>query len=137
MVLAIIMSAGLAGCNVLGDFSSVKTQGYQFDQSALAQIRPGQSQALVQTVLGSPMTTNDFGSETAWYYVQTKVSQTAFGLTNVMGRTVLAVYFDKNKRVTDRAVYTLKDGKSFAIETRHTPSYGEDRTFIDSILKSI
>jgi outer membrane protein assembly factor BamE (lipoprotein component of BamABCDE complex) len=87
-------------------------------------------------VLGSPQLSNDFGQESAFYYVETKVTQTAFGMSMVKERTVLAVYFDKNKRVKDRAVYSLKDGKAVTIETRRTPSYGEDRTFIQSILSS-
>ena len=65
-----------------------------------------------------------------------RVSQTAFGMQTGEKRTVLAIYFDKNKRVKDRAIYTLKDGRSFAIEQRRTPSYGADKTFIDSILSS-
>jgi hypothetical protein len=38
--------------------------------------------------------------------------------------------------VIDKAVYSLKDGKTVTIETRRTPSFGEDRSFIDSILQS-
>jgi outer membrane protein assembly factor BamE (lipoprotein component of BamABCDE complex) len=87
-------------------------------------------------VLGSPQFTNDFGNESAYYYVSNRVTDTAFGWQTNRKRTVLAVYFDKNKRVKDRAIYTLKDGHTFAIEQRRTPSYGADRTFIDSILSS-
>ncbi|MDP1731036.1 MAG: outer membrane protein assembly factor BamE, partial [Devosia sp.] len=94
------------------------------------------SQELVIMVLGSPQTTNSFAIETAYYYVQTKVEQTAFGLDLVRDRTVLAVYFDKNRKVVDKAVYGTKDGKVFQIESRRTPSFGEDRTFIESIMKS-
>ena len=69
--------------------------------------------------------------------VQTKVSETAFGMTSVQDRTVLAIYFDKNKRVADKAVYTAKDGKVFTIEGRKTPSYGQDKNFIDSLIASV
>jgi len=117
--------------------TSTKVEGYQISQDALAQIRPGQSQALVIVVLGSPQVQNAFNEGTAWYYVQTKVSQTAFGLTTVQDRTVLAVYFDKNKKVADKALYSLKDGKVFAIEGRKTQGYGEDKSFLQSILDSI
>lgn len=134
---ALALSVGLSGCNTgLGGFTQEKVEGYDLSQDALAQIRNGQSQALVTTVLGTPQMTNDFGGELAYYYVSTHVTQTAFGLQSVRDRTVLAVYFDKNKRVKDRAIYTLKDGKTFAVETRRTPSYGEDRTFVQSILNS-
>ena len=124
------MGTGLA-------LSTNKIQGYAISQDALAQIRPGQSQDLVTTVLGSPQTINAFNEGSAWYYVETKVNQTAFGMTTVSERTVLAVYFDKNKRVSDKAVYSAKDGKVFTIEGRKTPSYGADKSFITSLMESI
>jgi outer membrane protein assembly factor BamE (lipoprotein component of BamABCDE complex) len=137
LVVALSLSSGLSACVTgLDGFVQSKVEGYDLDQDALAQIRPGQSQKLVVTVLGTPQFTNDFGVESAYYYISTRVSSTAFGLTSVQNRTVLAIYFDKTKRVKDRAIYTLKDGKTFEIETRRTPSYGADKTFVDSILSS-
>lgn len=135
---AVCLALGLplAGCGTAGLVSS-RTQGYDIPDSALAQIRPGQSIDLVVAVLGSPQSQGTFGDEKAFYYVETKVDQTAFGLTNVKERTVLAVYFDKNDKVKDKAVYGLQDGKVFDMDTRRTASFGEDRTFIESILKSL
>ncbi len=124
------MGSGLA-------LSNAKVQGYAISEDALAQIRPGQSQELVTVVLGSPQTVNAFNEGSAWYYVETKLDETAFGLRTVRERTVLAVYFDKNKKVADKALYTAKDGKVFTIEGRKTPSYGEDRSFIESLIDSI
>ena len=139
-VLLSFVAAGLIGVTLAGcsmgtglALSTNKIQGYAISQDALAQIRPGQSQDLVAAVLGSPQTINAFNEGSAWYYVETKVNQTAFGLTTVTERTVLAIYFDKNKRVADKAVYSAKDGKVFTIEGRKTPSYGEDKSFIQSI----
>jgi outer membrane protein assembly factor BamE (lipoprotein component of BamABCDE complex) len=133
---AAMIALTLAACTSSTSLISARTQGYEISDSAQAQIRPGQSQQLVTLVLGSPQSTNTFGDQTAWYYVETKVRQPSFGLTLTDSRTVLAVYFDKNKKVVDKAVYTLQDGKTVAIETRRTPSFGEDRTFIDQILQS-
>lgn len=140
LVAAGLLGATLAGCSSLGSgmaLSTDKIQGYAISDDALAQIRPGQSQELVATVLGSPQTINAFNEGKAWYYVQTKVSQTAFGMTTVKDRTVLAIYFDKDNRVADKAIYSLKDGKVFTIEGRKTPSYGQDRTFIQSLVDSV
>ena len=133
---ALLVSVTLAACTSSTSLVTARTQGYEISESAMAQVRPGQSQQLVTLVLGSPQSTNSFGDQTAWYYVETKVNQTAFGMTMVDSRTVLAVYFDKNKKVLDKAVYSLKDGKTVTIESRRTPSFGEDRTFIDQILQS-
>src|SRR5882724_1295071 len=123
---AVVMAGVTLGACSMGSglaLSTNKIQGYQISQDALAQIRPGQSEQLVVAVLGSPQTINAFNEGTAWYYVQTKVSQTAFGMTSVQDRTVLAIYFDKNRRVADKALYGAKDGKSFTIEGKKTPSY--------------
>jgi outer membrane protein assembly factor BamE (lipoprotein component of BamABCDE complex) len=134
-----LVAVSLSACSMGSGLaiSAAKVQGYAISQDALAQIRPGQSQELVVVVLGSPQTVNAFDEGTAWYYVETKVNQTAFGLTTVVERTVLAVYFDKNKKVADKAVYSAKDGKVFTIEGRKTPSYGEDKSFIESLIESI
>jgi len=135
---ALILGVGLAGCQSLGTgIVTTKVAGYQISDDALTQIRPGQSQALVDAVLGSPQTTNTFGDETAYYYVETRSSQTAMGISSIQERRVLAIYFDKNKRVKDKALYGVKDGRTVAIESRRTPSYGADKTFVDSLLGSV
>ena len=133
---AALLAITLAACTSSTALVTKRTQGYEISDSAMAQIRPGQSQQLVTLVLGSPQSTNTFGDQSAWYYVETKVRQTAFGMTMIDSRTVLVVYFDKNKKVVDKAVYGLQDGKTIAIESRRTPSFCEDRTFIDQILQS-
>ncbi|MBE7734449.1 outer membrane protein assembly factor BamE [Devosia faecipullorum] len=135
-VAAAVLAVALAGCTSSTSLVSKRTQGYEIPDAALQQIRPGQSQQLVQVVLGSPQSTNTFGDQTAWYYVETQVNQTAFGMNMIQKRTVLAVYFDRNKKVTERAVYSLEDGRAVNVETRRTPSFGQDKTFIESILES-
>jgi len=133
---AALLAVALSACTSSTSLVTKRTQGYEISDSAMAQIRVGQSQDLVTLVLGSPQSTNSFGDQSAWYYVETKVQQTSFGLNTSLERTVLAVYFDKNKKVVDKAVYTAADGKVIAVESRRTQSYGEDRTFIDQILQS-
>lgn len=128
-----LLTFPLAACS---GFTGVRTQGYSIPDSALPQIRVGQSKDLVVAVLGSPQTTNTFGEESAFYYVETKVQTTAFGLNTPKSRRVLAIYFDKNDRVKDKALYGLKDGKAFTIETTRTASFGQDRTFIETIIAS-
>lgn len=130
----LLLSFGLAACS--NTFTSVRTQGYEISESSLAQVRAGQSQDLVVAVMGSPQTQGTFGDETAFYYVETKIEQTQFGLSTVKERTILAVYFDADKKVTDKAIYTLQDGRVFALETTRTASFGEDRTFVEQILAS-
>lgn len=136
LLAALALVPALGACSGVA-LTTQRTEGYVLKPDMLAQIRPGQSQDLVTIVLGSPQTTNSFGDETAFYYVETKKDSTAFGMEFIKERTVLVVYFGKDKKVVDKAVYTAQDGKVIAIESRKTPSFGEDRNFIDSILSTL
>ena len=133
---ALLVGASLSACSGLS-LTQAKARGYEISDDAVKQIRPGQSAALVTAVLGSPQATNSFASDTAWYYIGEKVQQTAFGLELSKQRTVLAVYFDKNNKVINTERLGIQDGKVVNIDTRRTPSYGQDRTFLESILSSI
>jgi outer membrane protein assembly factor BamE (lipoprotein component of BamABCDE complex) len=134
----LVVGSALAACSPTSlSLTQNRQRGYEITDDMLAQIRPGQSAALVTAVLGSPQATNNFDNEHAWYYLSEKVQQTAFGMAVSKERTLLAVYFDKNDKVTDSERLGMKDGKTFTIESRRTPSYGEDRTFLESIISSI
>jgi outer membrane protein assembly factor BamE (lipoprotein component of BamABCDE complex) len=134
---ALLLSLTLSACSSGLSLVQNKQRGYDISDDDVKQIRPGQSAALVTAVLGSPQSVNAFAKETAWIYVGEKVQQTAFGMELSKSRTVLVVYFDKNNKVTDMERLGVADGKSFQIESRRTPSFGQDRTFLESIISSI
>ncbi|RYG99812.1 MAG: outer membrane protein assembly factor BamE [Alphaproteobacteria bacterium] len=134
---AVLLSLTLSACSSGMSLVQNKQRGYDISEDDVKQIRPGQSAALVTAVLGSPQSTNSFAKETAWIYIGEKVQQTAFGMELSKQRTVLVIYFDKNNKVTDMERLGVKDGRSFQIESRRTPSFGQDRTFLESIISSI
>ena len=134
---ALVLSLTLSACSSGMSLVQNKQRGYDISDDEVKQIRPGQSAALVTAVLGSPQSTNSFAKETAWIYIGEKVQQTAFGMELSKQRTLLVIYFDKNNKVTDMERLGIKDGKSFQIESRRTPSFGQDRTFLESIISSI
>ena len=134
---ALVVSLSLAACSSGMSLVQNKQRGYDISEDDVKQIRPGQSAALVTAVLGSPQTVNSFAKETAWIYIGEKVQQTAFGMELSKERTVLVIYFDKSNKVTDMERLGIKDGKSFQIDSRRTPSFGQDRTFLESIISSI
>jgi outer membrane protein assembly factor BamE (lipoprotein component of BamABCDE complex) len=134
---ALLLSLTLSACSSGMNLVQNKQRGYDISEDDVKQIRPGQSAALVTAVLGSPQSTNSFAKETAWIYIGEKVQQTAFGMELSKQRTVLVIYFDKTGKVTDMERLGIKDGKSFQIESRRTPSFGQDRTFLESIIASI
>ncbi|RZA11548.1 MAG: outer membrane protein assembly factor BamE, partial [Proteobacteria bacterium] len=66
---AALLAVALAACTSSTSLVTKRTQGYEISDSAMQQIRVGQSQDLVVLVLGSPQSTNTFGDQSAWYYV--------------------------------------------------------------------
>ena len=77
---AVLVSLTLTACGSDMSLTQSRARGYEISEDAVAQIRVGQSAALVTAVLGSPQVTNSFATETAWYYLGEKVQQTAFGM---------------------------------------------------------
>jgi outer membrane protein assembly factor BamE (lipoprotein component of BamABCDE complex) len=49
-------------------------------------------------------------------------------------QNILAIYFDKNGVVSQKANYTLQDGKVFDSISRTTPTGGKDLTFLQQLL---
>ncbi len=55
---------------------------------------------------------------------------------HVTDQHVLAVYFDKSKKVERLANYGLEDGKVIDFQTRATPSAGSETNLVRSMLSA-
>lgn len=125
---ALSLTVGAAGC------VSTSKHGYVVPPIALEQVPIGSSKDQVLIALGSPSTTADFGGEAFYYISQTRKQTVAFLPAKVVDQRVLAVYFDKNDKVTRIADYGLKDGKVFDFVSRTTPTAGHDESFLQQVL---
>ena len=72
----------------------------------------------------------------AWYYISSVEKQVAFFHPTVESRAILAVYFDKDGKVTDLKHFTLQDGHVVAFETRETPTRGRELTFLQQLFNA-
>jgi outer membrane protein assembly factor BamE (lipoprotein component of BamABCDE complex) len=61
----------------------------------------------------------------------------AFMPQNITDQRVLAVYFDKNRKVTRLADYGLEDGKPVDFLSRTTPVAGPDYHLIQALLSKV
>ena len=129
---AVILSIGAAGC-----ISTESQHGYLVPEYAVEQVPVGSSKDQVLIALGSPSTTENFGGEAFYYISQTRKQAAAFMPDKVVSQRVLAVYFDKDDRVTRIADYGLKDGKAFDFVSRTTPTAGKDENFINQVLGGV
>ncbi len=125
-----LVSASLSAC--IGYDGEVQ-HGYVIDQQTLADVKPGQSAEQVLVTLGSPSTTSTVGGD-AWYYISSKTDRSiAFMQPTITDRRIMAVYFDKGKKVSRIGNYALKDGQVVNFASGATPTFGSDSSFIKGL----
>jgi outer membrane protein assembly factor BamE (lipoprotein component of BamABCDE complex) len=133
LALAIVCGLALAGC---GNTTETLQRGYVLQEGALEQIPIGATQEQVLIVLGTPSTVATVSGE-AFYYISQKTQRAAaFMPHEVVDQRVIAVYFDKERRVARLANYGLKDGKVFDFMSQTTATGGQDLSYLRNIFKS-
>jgi outer membrane protein assembly factor BamE (lipoprotein component of BamABCDE complex) len=126
-VLAAVLLLGLplGGC-----FSETYQKGYIVPEGALEQIPIGASQEQVLILLGTPSTVATVSGEAFYYISQRAERKIAFMQQESVDQRVIAVYFDRNRRVERLANYGLKDGKIFDFVSRTTPTSGREINYL-------
>jgi outer membrane protein assembly factor BamE (lipoprotein component of BamABCDE complex) len=127
---ALVLLAG----TFAGGCTQVYHHGYMAQDGALDQIAIGASQDQVLIVLGTPSTVATISGE-VFYYISQRSEQTSFLPQKEVDRRVVAVYFNKARRVERLADYGLKDGRIFDYVSRTTPSGGIEQDYLGFALK--
>ena len=130
MVAVVALGLTLGGC-----FSETYQRGYIVPDGALEQIPVGSTQEQVLIVLGTPSTVATVSGEAFYYISQRAERAIAFMPQTVTDQRVVAVYFDKSRRVERLANYGMKDGKVFDYISRTTPTGGRDVAYINAMFK--
>jgi outer membrane protein assembly factor BamE (lipoprotein component of BamABCDE complex) len=112
-------------------------RGYVLPEGALEQIPLGASQEQVLLVLGTPSTVATVSGEAFYYISQRGDRPIMFMPTQVTDQRVIAVYFDKDRRVQRLAEYGMKDGHIFDFVSRTTPTSGNDLNVITTIIHNL
>ena len=128
----VLMSVSVGGC-----FQETFQKGYILPDGALEQIPLGAAQDQVLVVLGTPSTVATLDGEGFYYISQRAERKVAFMNQEVVDQRVIAVYFDKERRVRRLANYGLKDGKIFDFVSRTTQTGGEDFSYLTYIFKLV
>jgi outer membrane protein assembly factor BamE (lipoprotein component of BamABCDE complex) len=128
---ALTLACGLAG------FSETFQRGYVMQQGALEQIPIGAPQEQVLIVMGTPSTVATVNGEVFYYISQKAERAAAFLPQKVVDQRVVAIYFDKNRRVRKLADYGLKDGKVFDFYGKTTPTGGKELSYVRNIFKNL
>ncbi|MCA1525797.1 outer membrane protein assembly factor BamE [Bradyrhizobium yuanmingense] len=110
-------------------------KGYILPPGALEQIPIGASQDQVLIVMGTPSTVATLDGEVFYYISQRSERPVAFMNQKVVDQRVIAVYFDKTRRVRRLANYGLQDGKIFDFISRTTPTSGQEMSYLTPLFK--
>ena len=133
VLLTALAALSLGGCSDM--FSQVYQRGYIPPEGALEQVPLGASQEQVLIVLGTPSTVATVSGEVFYYISQRAEQKLAFLNQDVTNQRVIAVYFDKQRRVQRLANYGLKDGRVFDFVSRATPTGGKDVAYLNALFK--
>lgn len=126
---AIAIAVGVSGC-----LTQTYNRGYILPEGALEQVPLGASQEQVLVVLGTPSTVATIDGE-VFYYISQRTEQTSFLPAKVVDQRVVAVYFDKDRRVRRIANYGMKDGRIFDFVSRTTPAGGQELSYLTYVFK--
>ena len=124
-------------CLSLGACAEQYQKGYILPIGALEQIPIGASQDQVLIVMGTPSTVATLSGEVFYYISQRAERAVAFMPQKVTDQRVVAIYFDKNRRVERLANYGLQDGKIFDFISRTTPTSGQEMSYLTPLFKLI
>jgi len=137
---ALRLSLALAGALALaacGSTTETLQRGYVMPEGALEQVPVGATQEQVLIVLGTPSTVATVNGE-AFYYISQKAQRSAaFMPHEVVDQRVVAVYFDKERRVTRLANYGMKDGRIFDFMSQTTATGGQELSYLRNIFKNV
>jgi outer membrane protein assembly factor BamE (lipoprotein component of BamABCDE complex) len=132
---AIGLAVAVSACS--GGLTQTFQRGYVLPEGALEQIPLGSTQEQVLIVLGTPSTVATVSGEAFYYISQRGEKAAAFLPQKVIDQRVVAVYFDKERRVTRLADYGMKDGKIHDFISRTTPTGGAELSYLTYIFKII
>jgi outer membrane protein assembly factor BamE (lipoprotein component of BamABCDE complex) len=132
LIAVFALALSLGGC-----FGETFQRGYVLPDGALEQIRLGASQEQVLIVLGTPSTVATVSGEAFYYISQRAERSVSFMPATITDQRVVAVYFDKDRRVARVAAYGIKDGRVFDFISRTTPTAGSDVNFVKAMFDSM
>jgi outer membrane protein assembly factor BamE (lipoprotein component of BamABCDE complex) len=130
--LAALAALALSACS-----ETVTVHGHQFQDTDLQRVSKGMGQDQVRAALGSPTTTAAVGTGSAYYYISSTETQSAFFTPTERDRKVLAVYFSPMGSVERVAQYGLKDGKVFDYVKNETPNAARDESLLKKLFRNL
>jgi outer membrane protein assembly factor BamE (lipoprotein component of BamABCDE complex) len=111
--------------------------GYVPTDDELANILVGKdTRETVAEIIGNPSSTGVL-SESAWYYISSRIEYYAYRKPKTIERTMLAISFDKNNRVANIERFGLDHGRVITFSRRVTDSGVSGTTFFRQLVRNL
>lgn len=124
--------AGLAACS-----ATYTNHGYVPTDFELDNVIVGaDSRATVEEVIGRPSSTGVL-SDSAWYYISSRIRYYTYNKPEVIERTILAISFDESGTVANIERFGLEDGKIIPFSRRVTTSGVRGTTFFRQLVRNL
>lgn len=132
-----IAALALAGLAVTGCSSIRESRGYIVDSTLLDTVQPGiDNQRSVESTLGRPTFTSQFGQQT-WYYVSSTTGRKPFVSPRIQAHQVLAVKFDPAGNVISADRTGIDQVAHISPDGDKTPTLGRERGFLEDLFGNI
>ena len=129
--IAAALALGLTGCS-----PTIESHGDLPLPERLSQIEAGRTKSDVLSLLGTPSTTFDLGTE-RWYYVSNQTESYAIYPIQEVERLVVVIEFDKDGKVKLVRKLGLADGQEVAMVTRTTPTTGQGLSLLGQLVGNV
>lgn len=129
---AAVLAAMLGACA-----AEVNIRGNQLDEEAFALLKPGQqNREQVIELLGSPTAVATFDSNLI-YYITQRTRTVTYHSPEVLSRTVVAIHFGDDGRISEIKTLGLDDGKEVQLVDRTTPTPGRQFSLMQQLLGNL
>ncbi len=117
--------------------AEVNIRGNQLDEEAFALLKPGQqNREQVIELLGSPTAVATFDSNLI-YYITQRTRTVTYHSPEVLSRTVVAIHFGDDGRISEIKTLGLDDGKEVQLVDRTTPTPGRQFSLMQQLLGNL
>lgn len=117
LILVIFSGSGCA--------KTIYTSGHLFEDDELTALHKAKSKQDMESILGSPTSTSDFGQET-WYYITTKKEKLAFFSDKIIEQNIIEITFNSDDSINKIYRYNEKDAKPLELVEEYTVSKGTE-----------
>ena len=132
-----LIAAGFILLGVAACTDTFTDHGYVPTQAELDNVNIGaDDRSRVKEAIGSPSSTGVL-QDGAWYWISSRVRFRAYHKPEITRRTIVAISFDNNNRVTNVERFGIEDGRIISFSRRVTSSGVGGTTFFSQLISSL